>query len=104
MSTLSITEAVVGVLFSLKIFLSFITNCSTFQKLVNVVLVIILSLHIVQVALSIGESIFSYVHWNVTVVALYKLHQSPQSPWRNFEPRGSGSALREMNELSGFII
>ena len=58
--------------------------CFTFQELVDVVLEIILSLHIVQIALSIGETIFGDVHWNITIVILDKLHQPPYSPRRNF--------------------
>ena len=69
----------------------------TFQKLIYVVFVIILSLHIVQIALCIGESILGDVHRNFTVVALDKLHQSPQAPWRNFEPGGSSSELKLFN-------
>ena len=60
-------------------------------------LVIILSLHVVQVALSIRETIFSDVNRNFTVVALNELHQPPQAPWRNFEPRGGRSAFRVIN-------
>lgn len=81
----------------------YVIKLFTFQKLVNVVLVIILSLHIVQIALGIRETVFGDVHWNVTVVALDKLHYSPQPPWCNFEPRGSGSAGREIS-YRGLII
>ena len=58
-------------------------SCFTFQELVDVVLEIILSLHIIQIALSIRKTVFGDIHWNITIVTLDELHQSPYPPWRN---------------------
>ena len=64
-------------------FMHVFVSCFTFQELVYVVLEIILSLHIIQIALSIRETIFGDIHWDITIVTLDELHQPPYPPWCN---------------------
>ena len=67
----------------------------TFEKLVDIMFVEIFSVHIVQVANSVGVAIFCYVNWNISPVFICDpVHHFSNSKRSHIEPRRCGSEKR----------